>query len=73
MGEMKGSALAEERNCRFTMLSSTATLERFSDALLGTCCKVLHQAAHSLLKAAIGCIGPTDLRHYAVSVLGQSP
>lgn len=55
------------------MLSSTATLEGFSDALVGTRCKVLHQATHSLLKAAICCIRPTDLRHYAVFVLGQSP
>lgn len=50
------------------------TLEGFSDALPGTCCKELHQAAHSLLKAAICCTRPADLSvcEISVCVLGQS-
>lgn len=50
------------------MQPSRATLEGFSDTLVVyQKIKVLHQATHSLLKAAICCIGPTDLRHYAWS------
>lgn len=73
MDEMKGSALAEERHWGCTMNAAFNTLERFSDALLGTCWKKLHQAAHSLLKAAIMLY--QTCRPWAsccVCVLGQS-